>query len=220
MAANAERTIRKMYDLLLAAYGSQGWWPGNSALEVVVGAILAQNTAWKNVERAIENLGGAGCLSWSALRDISHGKLARLVQPSGTFRVKARRLKAFVKVLWDDHGGSLDSLLAGDVGPVRDRLLAIHGVGPETADAILLYAGEKPIFVVDAYTKRILRRHGLITSGAGYNKVQNLFQHALSEDARLFNEYHALLVAVGKHHCKTRPQCAGCPLADLPHECD
>ena len=209
-----------MYDRLWAAYGPQHWWPGETDIEVVVGAILTQNTAWKNVERAITNLKRADCLSWSALRDLSEARLAKLIQPSGTFRVKAARLKALVGVLWDEHGGSLDSLMDGDVDSARRRLLAIHGVGPETADAILLYAGQRPTFVVDAYTRRILRRHHLIDKPDGYEAVRQMFQHAVEPDAQRYNEYHALLVAVGKQHCRTRPRCEGCPLADLPHDPD
>ena len=240
MPNSVDQLLRDIYDRLWAAYGPQGWWPADSTIEVVVGAILTQNTAWSNVERAIGNLKSAGCLSWTALRDISEEQLGKLIQPSGTFRVKAARLKAFVQVLWSEHNGSLDSMLgvetrrspAADrpsvsmpndqVGAARRRLLAIHGIGPETADAILLYAGHRPTFVVDAYTRRILRRHHVIDTGADYETVRQMFHRALPQErfGKLYNEYHALLVAVGKKHCRARARCDGCPLADLPHDPD
>ena len=185
---------------------------------MVVGAILTQNTAWKNVERAIANLKTAGCLTWETLREIPQQELAELIQPAGTYRIKAARLKAFVEVLWAEHGGSLESLLAGDIDEVRSELLAIHGIGPETADAIILYAGDLPTFVVDTYTKRILRRHRLIDAAAGYETVRQLFMQAISPDARVYNEYHALLVAVAKKHCRTQARCDGCPLESFPHD--
>ncbi len=207
-----------MYDRLWAAYGPQHWWPAETPTEVVIGAILTQNTAWKNVEKAIANLKRAKCLTWSALRKVSNKRLATLIQPSGTYRVKAVRLKTFVEYLWDHHHGSLTSLCDGDLGEARRRLLAIDGIGPETADAILLYAGERPTFVVDAYTRRILRRHFVTDGQADYETVRRLFHETLPASAELYNEYHALLVAVGKRHCRPRAQCEGCPLAELPHD--
>lgn len=207
-----------MYDILWSAYGPQHWWPARTSTEVVIGAILTQNTAWTNVERAVKNLKGANCLSWSALCELSEARLAKLIRPSGTYRIKATRLKAFVEYLWSHHRGSLKSLLGGDLDEARRRLLSIRGIGPETADAILLYAGGRPAFVVDAYTKRILRRHFLTKQDTGYPTVQELFHRALPRDVQLYNEYHALLVAVGKRHCRTRARCSGCPLAHLPHD--
>lgn len=209
--------LREMYDRLWAAQGPQHWWPAKTPTEVVVGAILTQNTAWANVERAIANLRRAKCLSWSALRKVSGTRLAQLIQPSGTYRVKAARLKAFVNDLCERHNGSLESLLDGDLEQARQRLLAINGVGPETADAILLYAGGRATFVVDAYTRRILHRHFLCDAKADYETIRRLFHQALPQDAPLYNEYHALLVATGKRHCRTRARCDGCPLADMPH---
>jgi endonuclease-3 related protein len=209
--------LRLIYDRLYATYGPQGWWPGRTPTEVVIGAILTQNTAWRNVERAIANLRRAKALSWRALRDLTEPRLAELIRPAGTFRVKAARVKAFASFLWAHHSGSLKSLLSGDLDAVRARLLSIHGIGPETADAILLYAGNRPSFVVDRYTKRILHRHFLCEEDAGYESVRELFQSALPRDAQAYNEYHALLVAVAKKHCKTRAQCDGCPLSALPH---
>jgi endonuclease-3 related protein len=210
--------VRRIYDLLWQAYGPQHWWPARTPTEVVVGAILTQNTAWKNVERAIENLEQAKCLTWATLRDVPEGELAELIRPAGTYRVKAVRLKAFVSYLWDRHRGSLELVLEGDLETARRRLLSIPGVGPETADAILLYAGGRPSFVVDAYTKRVLRRHFLIDEASGYEEVRRLFHQELEPDVRLFNEYHALLVAVGKKHCRARANCSGCPLAGLRHD--
>ena len=207
-----------MYDRLWSAYGPQHWWPARTPTEVVIGAILTQNTAWKNVERAIENLKQARCLTWRALKSLSESDLAKLVQPSGTYRVKAARLKAFVDCLWENHNGLLGSVLIGELEDVRERLLRIPGIGPETADAILLYAGNRPTFVVDAYTKRILRRHYVTDGKAGYETVRQLFHRSLRPDVRLCNEYHALLVEVGKRHCRMRALCDGCPLADLPHD--
>ncbi len=218
MTSKAAKTIRKIYDRLWAAYGPQHWWPAKTPTEVVVGAILTQNTAWTNVERAVGNLERAKCLSWRALRKTPEARLAKLIQPSGTYRVKAARLKAFVEHLWQHHRGSLTSLLNGDLADARQTLLAIRGIGPETADAILLYAGNRPTFVVDAYTKRILRRHFLIEHEADYETVRGLFHEVLPAETQLFNEYHALLVEVGKRHCRTRARCDGCPLADLPHD--
>ena len=207
-----------MYYRLFAAYGPQHWWPARTPTEVVVGAVLTQNTAWKNVERAIDNLRRRRCLTWRALRRVPRGRLARFIQPSGTYRIKAARLKAFVDYLWDQHGGSLESLFGGDLGNARERLLTINGIGPETADAILLYAGGRPTFVVDAYTRRILRRHFVTEGDPAYEAVRELFCRALPADVQLFKEYHALLVAVGKRHCRVRAHCEGCPLADLPHD--
>lgn len=211
-------TLRRMYDRLFAVYGPQHWWPAKTPTEVVIGAVLTQNTAWKNVEHAIDNLRRRRCLTWRALRSVPHGRLARLIRPSGTYRIKAARLKTFVDYLWDQHSGSLESLCDGDLEDARKRLLTINGIGPETADAILLYAGGRPTFVVDAYTRRILRRHFLTDAKADYETVRSLFGEALAPDAQLYNEYHALLVEVAKRHCRRRAHCDGCPLADLPHD--
>jgi endonuclease-3 related protein len=216
--AVARSALRGFYARLEAAYGPQHWWPGETPTEIVIGAILTQNTAWRNVERAVANLRHAGLLDFAALRDVNEGRLSELIKPAGTFRVKAARLKAFVDHLWQRHGGSLDSLHRGELEASRSELLSIHGIGPETADAILLYAADRPSFVVDAYTIRILRRHFVIEGRPSYESVRQLFHAALPADAQMFNEYHALLVAVGKLHCRKTAQCDGCPLADLPHD--
>lgn len=220
MQNRKRQILREIYDRLFEAFGPQHWWPADTTTEVVIGAILTQNTAWKNVERAIANLKDANALDWSALRELTTTKLASLIQPSGTYRVKAARLKAFVNDLWAHHEGSLTSMLDGDLATARKRLLSISGIGPETADAMLLYAGDRPSFVVDAYTRRVLRRHSLIDASADYEAIRALFHDALPADARLFNEYHALFVEVSKRHCRVRARCDGCPLAHLPHDAD
>lgn len=212
------KTLREMYDAMLAAYGPQGWWPAKTPTEVIIGAILTQNTAWRNVERAIENLRLAGALDWAVLHDLPFEDLAELVRPAGTFNVKTRRLKAFVNWLWERFDGKLERMFATPLYSLREELLAVPGIGRETADAILLYAGGLPTFVVDAYTARILRRHGLIDADAGYEDIKELFESNLPADAPLFNEYHALLVNVGKTHCRPRPRCSGCPLECFPHD--
>jgi len=210
--------LRMMFDELFAVYGPQHWWPGITKTEIVAGAILTQNTAWSNVRRAIANLRRERLLSFAALRDVPIARLEKLIQPSGTYRVKARRLKAFVDELWGRHHGSLKSMLEGDVDEVRRRLLSIPGIGPESADAILLYAGDRPTFVVDAYTQRILRRHFVIDECADYESVRSLFHETLPRDAKLFNEFHALFVELGKRHCRSKARCAGCPLENRPHD--
>lgn len=211
-------TVLAIFERLQAAFGPQHWWPAKTPTEVVLGAILTQNTAWKNVVRAIANLRRADCLCWNALRDLPNDRLAELIRPSGTYRVKAARVRAFVDHLWRHHDGSLSEMLTGDLEDVRRRLLSIHGVGPETADAILLYAGGRATFVVDAYTHRILRRHRMIAPNFTYEQVRQLFHGALPADPTLFNEYHALLVAVGKNYCRPTARCDECPLASMPHD--
>lgn len=210
--------LHEIFDRLLIAYGPQHWWPADTKTEIVIGAILTQNTAWTNVERAMANLRAARGLTWSALRDLSERELATLIRPCGTYRVKARRIKTFVDTIWRAHGGSLGAMLSGELGDVRRRLLAISGVGPETADAILLYAGNRPTFVADTYTQRLMRRHFLVESGAEYGATQERLHRFLPREARMFNEFHALIVAVGKSHCRARARCDGCPLADMPHD--
>ncbi len=217
MAQSTAETLREMYAALMEAYGPQAWWPGETPTEVVIGAILTQNTSWKNVERAIARLRSAGALDWGRLRDLPAEEVAELIRPAGYFNVKARRLKNFVAWLFAEAGGDLAGLADRDVGSLRESLLSISGVGRETADAILLYALGKTTFVVDAYTARVAKRHRLIDVEAGYDELKELFEGALPADAAMFNEYHALIVEVGKRHCKPRAQCAGCPLERFPH---
>jgi endonuclease-3 related protein len=192
------------------------WWPGRTAFEVIVGAILTQNTAWVNVERAIRNLRQAGTLTPRAIEKAPMARLARLIRPSGYFRQKAKKLKAFVQFLRERHGGSLARMFRQPTAQLRQELLAVHGIGPETADSILLYAGRHPVFVVDAYTHRILGRHQITDGKPDYEAVRSLFERSLPRDSALYNEFHALIVNVGKKWCRKRePLCQECPL--LPH---
>jgi endonuclease-3 related protein len=210
--APRRRRLLRLYDRLHRRYGPQRWWPARARFEIVVGAILTQNAAWRNVERAIARLRAAGALDVQTVLRLPSARLAALLRPSGTFRVKARRLRAFAAHVTRRHGGRLARLLALPLPALRDELRGIPGVGPETADAIALYAAGRPIFVVDAYTRRILARHRLVAPDADYAAVQALLMTHLPHDPALFNEFHALLVRVGKEHCRTRPRCEGCPL--------
>ena len=209
-----------VHDQLLARYGHRHWWPADTPFEVCVGAILTQNTAWTNVEKAIANLKGAGLLTPVALRQIPLDVLAGLIRPAGFFNVKAARLLTFVSWLFEHHDGSLERLFAGDWREARQELLQVKGIGAETADCILLYAGGHPSFVVDAYTRRIFSRLGLLPSvDTPYETVRSLFMAQLPVDTRLYNEYHALIVEHAKVHCRTRPRCIECPLAPEPIAC-
>jgi endonuclease-3 related protein len=205
-----------IYKGLLSAFGPQGWWPGNGAFEVIVGAILTQNTAWRNVERAIENLKAKDVMNPDGILGLSLEELASLIRPAGYFNVKAKRLRSFIEFFFRRYGGSTDRMFNQDLYELRSELIAIHGIGEETADSILLYAGGKPIFVVDAYTRRFLLRHRLIESGATYGEIQGLFMDNLEPNVPLFNEYHALIVRLGKEICKPRaPACKICPINGL-----
>ena len=208
----SHRALIQVYHRRYRHYGDLHWWPGESPLEVSVGAILTQNTAWSNVEKAITRLKEARSLSVKALVRLSHGRLARLIKAAGYFNVKARRLKNFISFLESRYGGSLKKMLHQDLDRLRTELLSINGTGPETADSILLYAAEKPIFDVDAYTKRILSRHGVMPYEKSYEEFQKLFMVHLPLDVPLYNQYHAMLVNVGKDFCRSRPLCASCPL--------
>ena len=209
-------TLHEVYDRLLAALGPQHWWPGNSPFEVLVGAVLVQNTSWKNVQRAIENLQERDLLEPEALYAVPPEELEELIRPAGYYRIKARRLRSLLEFVVDRYGGSLDAMFGAGLPALREELLGVHGVGPETADSILLYAGGLPTFVVDAYTNRVLARHGWIGFDADYHQIKEHFESNLPEDVALYNEYHALLVSVGKDYCrKTGPRCEQCPLAEL-----
>ena len=209
-----------VYGRLYAAYGPQRWWPGESPFEVIVGAVLTQSAAWTNVEKAIANLKAAGALSPEGLARTDEGELARMVYPAGYFNAKARKLKAFVGMLDGSFGGDpstplrtgLERMLAAPVEELRPLLLATHGIGPETADAILLYAAGRPVFVIDAYTRRLFARLGIAPERDTYEAWQALFARNLEPDAALFNEYHALIVRHGKERCRRLPVCGGCPL--------
>lgn len=202
----------ELYNTLLASLGPQHWWPGDSPIEVAVGAVLVQNTSWRNVVRAIDALKQRDLLSIQALHDLRPAALEKLLQPSGYYRIKTKRLKNLIRFLMEVHDGSLDNLFALDMAVAREQLLAVNGIGPETADSILLYAGDQPRFVVDAYTRRILLRHDWLLPPATYDQMQQLFERRLEPDVTLYNEFHALIVAVGNQHCRAKPQCEGCPL--------
>ncbi len=205
--------LNNYFQALNEAYGPQHWWPGRSRFEVIVGAILTQNTSWANVEAAITNLRAANLLTLRAIEGAPAAKLARLIRSSGYFRQKAKKLKAFTLFLYTNYGGSLSRMFRTNTSLLREQLLSVHGIGPETADSILLYAGKHPVFVIDAYTRRILERHGLGTAEHSYEELRSLFESSLPRDAQLFNEYHALIVRTGKDFCrKSIALCEACPL--------
>jgi len=202
-----------MYKKLYAHFGPRHWWPAKSAFEVMVGAILTQNTAWSNVEKAIANLRREGLLSQKKISQIKTRKLAALIRPSGFYNEKAKKLKELVRFLAGFCGSNLRKLRQHDTAYLRKEFLRVHGIGPETADSILLYALGKASFVVDAYTKRICMRHKLIPEHATYHQIQEFFTDNLLKDAKIFNEYHALIVETGKNYCKkNKPLCKICPL--------
>lgn len=210
--------LMEIYGLLFSRYGRQQWWPGDGRFEMIAGAILVQNTNWGNTEMAIENLKEAGCLDAGKVFEMETAELAELIRPAGYYNVKAGRLKNFVRWLFENYDGELSRLEGLDSCSLREELLGVKGVGRETADSILLYAFERPVFVVDSYTCRVLFRHRLIDAEAGYEQVREFFESNLVADAALFNEFHALFVRVGKEHCKVRATCQGCPLECLEHE--
>ncbi len=208
-----QNEIVRIYELLYGFYGPQGWWPGESPFEVVVGTVLTQNTNWSNVSRAIENLKNAGLLSFEALSAMPVDDLAVFIRPSGYFNVKARRLKNLLQMIEERYQGELDLLFEDEMMNGRANLLSVQGIGPETTDSILLYGGNHPIFVVDAYTHRVFSRHQLVADESEYDSIQETFMSALPSDSKLFNEYHALIVRVGKEYCKKNsPLCDNCPL--------
>ena len=208
--------LLELYHKLYHAFGPQSWWPGDTPFEVAVGAILTQNTNWGNVEKAIFNLKKQGVLSAKAIHEMPLDDLALLIKPAGYFNIKAKRLKSFIDFLMNDFHGSMKKMKTGDMYSLRDKLLNVNGIGPETADSILLYALEKPVFVIDAYTKRVLSRHDIMEHDRPYEDFQELFHSSLQTDVQLFNEYHALFVKVGKTFCKRRgPLCEKCPLHGL-----
>jgi endonuclease-3 related protein len=208
--------LGQYFDTLFAAHGPQHWWPGRTPFEVIVGAILTQNTSWTNVESAIENLRREKLLTPRAIESVSPARLAWLIRSSGYFRQKTKKLKAFVRFLRSEYHGSLAAMFRTPTPALREQLLAVHGIGPETADSILLYAGKHPVFVVDAYARRILERHNLAEPKHSYDDLRGLFERSLSADAALYNEFHALIVHTGKHYCRARdPRCNECALNHL-----
>lgn len=210
--------IRKVYRSLFKYFGPQHWWPGETTFEVIVGAVLTQNTNWGNVEKAISNLKREGLLSLEEMHRVSTARLANAIKPAGYFNVKAKRLKNVTGFIMNEYGGSLDAMKAVAADDLRRQWLLVSGVGPETADSILLYAIGKPVFVIDAYTKRFLVRHNMVPQEANYGQVQSVFLEALDRDGRLFNEYHALIVKLGKEHCRPKPNCGGCPLRAIRYD--
>ena len=207
--------VAEVYERLLAHRGPAGWWPAETAFEVCVGAILVQNAAWTNVEKALDRLRGAGRLSYEGLAGLAPPELAELIRPAGCHTVKARRLAAFVEWLGREHGGRVESMASGDPRALRASLLGVHGIGRETADSILLYAAGRPLFVIDAYTRRVFSRLGLVSGDEPYDVLQARFVDALPRDAALYNDYHAQIVAHAKETCRPRPLCDRCALDAL-----
>ncbi len=211
--------INQIYSALFDHYGPQHWWPAENDLECIIGAILTQNTTWKNVEKAISNLKHNNLISIEKLSVIPTDQLAQLIKSSGYYNQKAIKIKSFVTFVNNNYSGNLGNMLSEQLYDLREKLLSIKGIGPETADSIILYAAKKPIFVIDTYTHRILSRHGLIPEETNYNEMQELFMGSLPDDHQLFNDYHALFVKTAKEHCKKKsPICNGCPLEFDPHE--
>jgi endonuclease-3 related protein len=213
-------TLRQIFDKLFARFGPQRWWPARTPWEVIVGAVLTQNTAWRNAKRAIVNLEANAALEPAAMNALSVEQLSELIRSSGTYRVKAARLKQFVDHLFNHHEGDLYRMFERPLRELRAELLSIRGIGRETADAILLYACAYPSFVVDAYTVRVLRRHRLIDDNADYDAVKDLLESHLPAEVPLFNEFHALFVEVGKRYCRPHALCDECPLHDMPHDAE
>jgi endonuclease-3 related protein len=211
-----------MFDLLLEYFGPQHWWPGDTDLEILIGAVLTQNTNWNNVEKAIYNLKTANLISLCELHSIPISALADMIRPAGYYNVKAKRLKNLINFIADKYKLDISLLQEEDTMTIRKGLLSVNGIGPETADSILLYVVNRPVFVIDAYTHRIMSRHGMIADQVTYQELQDLFQDNLSEDTALYNEFHALMVKTGKEYCKKRPYCEECPLQRWgplrPHE--
>jgi endonuclease-3 related protein len=218
-APTLKQTLTDIYQRLLDRFGPQHWWPADEPFEVIIGAILTQSAAWGNVEKAIANLRGAGALSPRALRKLPRARLAELVYPCGYYNAKALKLKTFTVWLGNHYEDDLGRLFALDAGELHQQLLSVHGVGPETADSIILYAAGKPVFVIDAYTRRIFGRLGLAPEKGGYAAYQKFFMENLPPDAQLFNEYHALLVCLGKNVCRRRPLCQECCLNSICRFC-
>jgi endonuclease-3 related protein len=209
--------LTEIYKLLFDRFGPQKWWPGETQFEIITGAILTQNTNWANVEKAIANLKSAHLLTPEKLHHLNVSELAEFIRPAGYYNIKANRLKSFLSWLFHNYDGQLENLEGLDTDRLRAEFLAIKGIGRETADSILLYAFGRPVFVVDAYTARVAVRHGLIEPEADYEQLRELFQSNLPQEPQLFNEFHALLVRLGKDFCRPKARCPGCPLEKLPH---
>ena len=206
--------LKEMYELLYTYFGPQHWWPGDSPFEIMVGAVLTQNTNWANVEKAIANLKATGRFSLRELYQMPEQTLAQLIRPVGYYNLKARRLRNLLEMVIKEYEGDIERLFDEDTWTLRRKLLLVKGIGPETADSILLYAAQKPVFVIDAYTYRILSRHGMIDDCATYEELQEVFMKNLPEDIQMYNEFHALIVQLGKSLCRKKPKCFECPLRD------
>lgn len=219
MLINSNKTnnyiLLEIYNRLYNHYGPQHWWPGETPFEVIIGAILTQSAAWTNVEKAINNLKSADALSPARIRALPEDELAKLIRPCGYYNAKAGKLKTFVSWLGHHYNDDLEKMFNGNISPLREQLLSIRGIGEETADSIILYAAAKPVFVIDAYTRRIISRIGLLSYTESYNTYQALFMNSLPADIKLYNEYHALLVNLAKQHCRKLPVCADCCLEDV-----
>ncbi|HOQ88718.1 MAG TPA: endonuclease III domain-containing protein [Candidatus Hydrogenedentes bacterium] len=219
LSALGRSALYRFYRLMSRHYGPTGWWPGDTPFEIAVGAILTQNTAWRNVERAIANLKQLDALEPQALVALTDAELEEALRPSGYFRQKAERVRRFTRWLLERHGGRLESLAELPLSRAREELLALNGIGPETADDILLYACGFPVFVIDAYTRRILARHGMPEAlSMPYEQLRHYIESRLDRDIPLFREYHGLIVWTGKDFCRRRARCEGCPLAELPKD--
>lgn len=210
--ATTGRKLTALYRILLREHGHAAWWPGETPFEICLGAILTQNTSWSNVEKALGNLRARGLLSFEALAKLKASRLAALIRSSGYFNVKARRVKSFLAFLGREYGGRAERMASEAPASLRAKLLNVDGIGPETADSIVLYAAGLPLFVVDAYTRRIFSRLGLLRGDESYDQVQRFFMERLPVDAALYNDYHAQIVLLGKNTCRARPLCAACPL--------
>jgi len=211
----ADQLIKEIYQRLMAAYGPQHWWPAETPFEVMAGAVLTQSAAWANVEKAICNLKTAQALSPDSIRNMPFPELAELIKPSGYYNAKARKLKSLVYWLWEKFADDIAKMAKEETQKLREETLTVYGIGPETADSILLYALEKPVFVIDAYTKRIFSRIGLMEEEKSYNDFQRFFMSNLTPDVTVFNEYHALLVNLAKEACNKHPDCRKCCLVDI-----
>lgn len=210
------KALMSIYDRMYDHFGPRGWWPGETLFEICVGAILTQSVSWKNVTKAITNLRNVGLLNLNSMYHCSLEDLERCIIPTLYFRMKAKKLKAFVNHVIENYNGDLKSMLSQEISYLRQELLGMYGIGPETADSILLYAAEKPIFVVDAYTRRIFSRIGFWDEDITYSEMQKFFMNHLSRDFSFFNEYHALIVGVGNKFCSNKkPRCDECPVMEL-----
>jgi len=213
---NSKR-LGEIYNLLYQHFGPQGWWPGESTEEIILGAILTQNTSWGNVEKALAQLKGNNCLDFEKIYDLDTALFAEMIRPAGYYNIKAKRVKNFVQWLYDQYAGQLGRLESVSTDLLRNQLLSVNGIGKETADSILLYGLGRAVFVVDTYTSRVLVRHNLIDDQCDYEQIREFMESNTEENVQLYNEFHALLVCVGKQFCKPRCLCSKCPLDSIPH---